>query len=324
MKLFAFHDGSACGYYRILLPFRELQRGGHQTRTAYGEADTDGDEDVIVGERFDRPGVLPSWRRWAPRSRLVYEIDDDVFGVDPANWLAWRVYKHAVPKDVAAHAAQVADLVTVSTEPLAEVIRRETGHRNVVVLPNYIDERLLELERPRRDRLVVGWRGGASHVRDLAMVARPLRRFLDRNPRADLHLVGTDFRETFRRHPRCRWTDWSDDIWDYYRTVDFDVAVVPLYPTRFAESKSHIPVLEMAALGIPVVASDSLAYRDFVLDGVTGFLIRREHEWGRRLFELTQDEAMRREMGAKARAHAAAWTIQRNWRQWEQAYQSIL
>jgi glycosyltransferase involved in cell wall biosynthesis len=322
MKVLGFHDNSACGLYRMLQPFAELAAHGHQMLANYGDRQPDGDEDLIVAERFDKTEALPSWRRWKARHRLVYEVDDDVFAVDPVNFLAWRTYRSPVPREVATFAAQAADLVTASTEPLAEVFRREAGHDRVLVLPNYVDEGLLQLERPHRDRLVVGWRGGASHGRDLAMLAGQLRRFLARNPRVEFHIIGTDFRETVKG--KARWTDWSDNIWDFYRSVDFDVAVVPLYPTTFAESKSHIPVLEMAALGIPVVASDATAYREFVLDGVTGFLVRREHEWGRRLYQLANDEAMRLEMGAKAREHAAAFTIQRNWQQWERAYQSLL
>jgi glycosyltransferase involved in cell wall biosynthesis len=180
---------------------------------------------------------------------------------------------------------------------------------------------LLELERPRRDRLVVGWAGGASYLREMAMVAEPLRRFLSRNP-AELHLIGQDFRDLLR--VPCRWTDWLDDIWDYYRAVDFDIAVAPVAPIEFNRSRSHIKVLAYAALGIPVVASDAECYRSFVLDGVTGFLVRREHEWGRRLYQLANDEAMRTEMGAKAREHARAWTIQGNWHRWADAYQALL
>jgi glycosyltransferase involved in cell wall biosynthesis len=322
VKLLAFHDNSACGYHRILQPLAELERHGHHVRTMHGDADPDGDEDIIIGERLDHPDVLKTWRRWKPRHRLVYEIDDDVYSVDRANWLAHRVYKYQVPRDVTTHVAQIADLVTCSTNHLAEVLARETGHSRIVVLPNYIDARLLDLERPRREKLTVGWAGGASHARELAMIRRPLQQFLRRNPATELHMIGTDFRDFLRLD--CRWTDWQTDIWDYYRTVDFDIAVAPVADIEFNRSRSHIKVLAYAALGIPVIASDAECYRDFILDGVTGFLIRADHEWGRRLYQLASDPAMRAEMGAKAKEHARAWTIQGNWQQWETAYQSIL
>jgi len=91
----------------------------------------------------------------------------------------------------------------------------------------------------------------------------------------------------------------------------------------FARAKSAVKALEYAALGIPVIASDVGPYREFVLDGVTGYLVRRDHEWERRLRDLANDDAMRIEMGAKAREHARDWTIQANWRHWEQAMRTL-
>lgn len=325
MKLLGFDDGSACGFYRLLLPFAELARHGHQAKVRFGFTPPDGDEDVIVAERIDNDQALATWRRLRARSKLAFEVDDDVFSVDLVNWLAWRTYSRAVPRDVVAHAAQVADLVTVTCEPLAEVMRRETGNRNVAVLPNCVPDDLLAVERPRRERLTVGWAGGASHGADLQLVARPLRRFLERTPHADLHLIGTDFRPTIGAPAgRARWTDWQASPWRYYQQVDFDVGLAPLADTPFAASKSPIKALEYAALGIPVVASAVGPYPGFVLDGVTGFLVRQDHEWGRYLRLLASDAGLRAEMGAKAREHAAAFTIGRNWQRWERAYQSIL
>jgi glycosyltransferase involved in cell wall biosynthesis len=322
VKLLAFQDNSACGFYRIIQPLGQFERHSHQTRIVHGNADPDPDTDIIVGERLDRPEAQPTWRRWRAKHRLVYEIDDDVWSVDEANWLAWKVYKHEIPRDVTVHMAETADLVTCSTAVLAEQVRRQTSHRNILVLPNYVDEALLRLERIRRDHLTVGWAGGASHARDLAWAGPQLRRFLQRNPHARMHVIGTDFREFIG--PGVQWTDWADDVWGYYRLIDFDIGVIPVWDNAFGRSKSHIKALEYAALGIPVIASDLEPYREFVLDGVTGFLVRHEHQWGRRLYELANDAAMREEMGAKARQHAAAFTIQGNWRKWEAAYASIL
>jgi glycosyltransferase involved in cell wall biosynthesis len=322
MKVFGIHDNSGCGWYRVRLPFDELAKRGHDVRYQEGLVDRaalDG-YPLVVGQRMDKPEALPIWRRLRAQAKLVYEIDDDVFRVDPVNWMAHRVYSQPVPRDTVAHAAEVADLVTVTTEPLAEVMRELNG--NVAVLPNHVPAELLGWDRPRRDRVTVGWAGGASHGADMQMVASHLRRFLRRNPAADLHLIGTDYRQTVRAP--ARFTDWSADIWAYYRTIDFDIGLAPLVDTPFSRSKSAIKAMEYAALGIPVVASDVDAYRPFVLDGVTGFLVAAEHEWGKRLYELANDAPMREEMGRKAREHAAAWASDRGAELWERAYGPLL
>lgn len=318
MRIHGFHDGHACGYYRIRLPMDALSAHGHDITTSWGWDDTANGAPIIVGQRVSKTNALPIWRRLRPNHRLVYETDDDVWTIDPTNFSAVLTHDQAT-LDAAEQAIGAAHLVTVSTEPLAEVVRRY--HDNVVVLPNHIDGRMLDLERPRRDRVTVGWAGGDSHLRDLMMVAPHLRRLVDRNPTVDLHTIGTDYRRVCNLPGR--YTDWSADLWDYYRSIDFDIGLAPLVESTFNRSKSAIKAMEYAALGIPVIASDLEPYRPFVLDGVTGYLVRSEHEWMKRLRELVNDEAMREEMGRKAKEHAAAFTIQRGWKLWQSAYASL-
>lgn len=323
MRLFAFHDGTGCGWYRIKLPLGELAKRGHDVTMMPGsevQAAPTMPYPLIVAQRMDKHAALPSWRRWRAASKLVYEIDDDVFNVDQINTMAYGTFSRVDVQDALSHAAAVADLVTVTVEPLAEVMRQYNP--NVAVLPNCVPDELLTHERPHRNRLVVGWAGGASHSFDIAMVAQPLRRFLERNKHVDLHLIGTDYGPTIKA-PR-RYTEWDSDPWGYYRNIDFDIGIAPLEDTVFTRSKSAIKALEYSALGIPVVASDVRPYRDFVIDGVTGYLVREPHEWGKRLYELANDEAMREEMGRKAREHAAQWSISARAGEWEQAYEGVL
>ena len=320
------HDHSGCGYYRIRLPMEQLAKHGHDVKTAVGYDVVPSDAaqwPLIVGQRVDKHAALPAWRRFRARSKLVYEIDDDVFNVEQYNWQAYGVYSRGEVQDAVAHAAEVANLVTVTCQPLAEVMQKHS--ENVVILPNFIPEFAIDLPRPRRERPVAGWGGGASHGRDIGLIAQPLRRFLDRHPEWDARLMGTDYRPTIK-HPRCGFTPWVDITKDdraYYRAIDFDIGLAPLVPSVFSQSKSYIKALEYAARGIPVIASDVAPYRDFVLHGVTGFLVKRDHEWLKYLEELT-DPALRQEMGDKAREHARGYTIEANWQRWADAYGGLL
>ncbi len=323
MRIFGMHDNSGCGFYRITLPLRELASHGHdvcltpQNEAAVAEARR---WPLVIGQRVDKYDAMPLWRRLRASSRLIYEIDDDVFNIEPVNWQAYGIYARRTTQDAVAHCAEVADLVTVTTEPLAKVMREYNG--NVVILPNHVPGWVCEHVRPRRDRPVAGWQGGASHGADVALAAGPLRRSLDRNPGWDGHLLGTDYRPTIK-HGNVRFTPWvniAQDAAAYYGSIDFDIGLAPLVPSRFSDSKSAIKALEYAALGIPVIASDVPAYRDFVLHGVTGFLVKRDHEWLKYLGELASDDGLREEMGAKAREHARAWAIDDGWKLWEQAY----
>jgi glycosyltransferase involved in cell wall biosynthesis len=323
MRVFAMHDDSGCGFYRIRLPLEELAKHGHETQVVVGKDVRVADAatwPIVVGQRVDKHAALSPWRRLAAKSKRVYEIDDDVFSIEPVNWQAYGVYGRAETQDAVAHAAEVANMVTVTCEPLAEVMRKH--NENVVILPNFIPAWAIDLPREPNRRPVVGWAGGASHGRDIGEIAAPLRRFLDRYPGWDAHLMGTDYRPTIR-HDRCGFTRWIDiktDAPAYYAALNYDIGVAPLVPSVFSRSKSYIKCLEYAARGIPVVASDCEPYREFVLHGVTGFLVRRDHEWLKYLSELANDEGLRLEMGVKAREHARNFTIEGNWHLWADAY----
>jgi glycosyltransferase involved in cell wall biosynthesis len=315
---------SGCGYYRIQVPFAQLAANGWRARCQAGMPPPEsGEYRIIVGERLDRAEVQGYWRRMRARQRLVYEIDDDVWHVDRTNWAAFNVYGRATVQETVSHLCAVADLVTVSTHPLAEVVRAETGQRNVAVLPNRIPASMLDITRPRRGRLTVGWTGGASHSLDVQMIAGVVRDFARHHPAAQIHVQGTDFRPTLGLLT-ARFTRWQPDPADYYRQIDFDIGLVPLTGSVFDAAKSAVKAMELGALGIPVIASDTEAYRGYVIDGVTGFLVSTPKQWRARLRELAADAGLRESMGAKAKEVAAQHTAEGNWQQWAHAYAPLL
>jgi glycosyltransferase involved in cell wall biosynthesis len=333
VKVLAGHDGgTGCAWYRMEVPLRELGRhNGHEVTVVAAGTEAarsrPGQYDIIAAERLSENGQMGTWRRLSAHGRLVYELDDDCFSVEPANWQAYSTFTRADVQDAIAHCAEVADLVTVSTQPLAEVMGK--FNPNTVVLPNFIPGWVLDLpERPRRDHPRAGWMGGSSHGRDIQMIAAPLRRFLDRHPGWDGWLAGVDFRPAVR-HRRTGFTPWiqvNTDPESFYSSIDFDIGLAPLMPSAFNRSKSYIKALEYAARGIPVIATDWEPYRDFVIHGVTGFLIPfgKDHLWLRYMSELAADEGLRESMGAKAKEHARQFTIEGNWDRWENAYQALL
>lgn len=339
MRIYAAHDGgSGCCYYRVTLPLEELAKHGFDVTFAdSGEADgrrspvttsTLKGYDLIVGQRLNKHGGLSIWRgARTPSSRLVYEIDDDVFTVNTENWQAFSLFNREDIQDAITHHAEVADLITVTNSYLAEVMTRATGNRNVVILPNHVPGWVLDIQRPPRARPSVGWQGGASHGADVGLAADPVRRFLRDFPGWDLQLVGTDYRPTFRvpadRSSFTKWVRVNDDPRGFYETMNFDIGLAPLFDNEFNRSKSFLKPLEMNALGIPVLASDVEPYRGYVKDGVNGFLIRQDHEWLKRLRELASDDALREKMSLLSRECAREWVIETGWKLWAGAYGAL-
>ena len=316
------HDGSA--YYRLYQPVTKLKEFGRHLVgipapgsqiSAPRPEDLEG-VDVLVMQRPVGKLGSKGWDSIAGSTARVYEIDDDLLTADPSG------LPHLCdPKlrESVRHLLAASEMVTVSTPYLAELYSQ--FNPNVRVLPNYIHERVItEIRRPRRDRVTFGWAGGNSHLADMCSVQYPLRTFLHANPQVDFHWIGPDFSPLV--HRECLWSPWAENVWDYYRKVDFDVGIAPLADIPFNRSKSYLKALDFAALGVPVIAQDMEPYREFVEDGVTGYLVRTHDEWLARLTELAHDESARAELGAAAQKKAAGFTIQEHWPEWQDAYEA--
>jgi hypothetical protein len=152
------HEADGSGYYRFYLPFQHLSRAtNHRVMLPEpGTKSIPGDDfvescDLIVGQRFCGPHGIALWERWRGHTCLVYEIDDDMLHPDSANGLP-HLHDPMV-RDSFKVCIAASDLVTVSTEPLAEVIGRYNP--NVTVLPNFVDGDLLYTDRTRSERLTI-------------------------------------------------------------------------------------------------------------------------------------------------------------------------
>ena len=336
MRIFAGHDGgSGCSFYRITTPLAELARhDGFEVTFADSSFETGRppivtldmlrDYDVVVAQRWNKHDGLHVWRRASLWAKLAYELDDDLWHITPENWNAYHFYNQSDIQDATQHAAETADLITVTTEPLAQVMREVAGHDRVAVLPNCIPDWATRLPHTLHRRPRVGWQGGASHGIDIGQVASPVRRFLRRFPDWDLQLNGTDYRDTFRA-PADRaffvpWVPINEHPEKYYASIDFDIGLAPLWPTRFSESKSGIKVIEYGARGIPSIATDIEPYRDVITHGVDGFLVKRDHEWLKYLSILAGDDELREKMGIAAQDMARRHLIEDGWRTWADAY----
>lgn len=319
-------DEDGCWYYRIKLPLDELRALGHTTNysTVMPEAWKE-TADVIIGQRICNPAPTSMWQSLATRPnrpKLVFEVDDDLFHIDPSNSHAHFFFgKPEIQANLHANIA-VADAVTVTTEPLADVIR--PINPNVYVVPNSIPNWMFEgstykpdVVKPD-DRFVAGWAGSMTHSMDFKFAERGLKTFFSRNPDAVFHSIGADYAYQLKLDPaQKRYTGWISGVETLLRFNPFDIGLAPLRPHKFNQSKSAIKAIEYGAKGIPVVASACYPYERYVHDGVTGFLVRRDHEWAKFLRNLMNDPDMRAEMGRSGRDLASLHTIKHRAKLWE-------
>lgn len=317
-------DQEGSGFYRVAEPIRNLDPTKFTGEVSEVLPREWVHADVVVGQRVSKNDEeAQPVLRWVevcknPEVLSVYEIDDNLFAV-PEHSLAYDWYsQESVQRNIAA-CAEISDVVCVSTEPLADVMRK--CNPNVTVIPNYVDDSVLDIPRPSpRDTVIVGWAGSATHDADFIPIKPQLFNMLFSHPAVKFMTIGADYSSDYPEDRRIR-LPWVRSPKKMYKHIArFDIGIAPLVDDEFNESKSHIKVLEYAALGIPSIASRVPAYEDFIIDGVTGLLAETPTDWADCLEMLIMDSGLRRRMGEKAREHAASYTLQRNIHKYERLY----
>jgi glycosyltransferase involved in cell wall biosynthesis len=302
-------DRGGCQAYRVRFPFDAIKEhrpdlvigwGGVIPKPARETAD------VIVGQRVCNPGPSELWQKWAKAGdrKLVYEMDDDLWNVDPSNERAYYFFRNLDIQRRITENIQVAHAVTVSTPELAEMVREKTGHGNIHVVPNAVPAWLLDHQAERNHH--VGWGGSPTHHGDFGLLRQGMKKFLQHNKDKTFHCIGMNYAEWMKLPPaQCAFTKWVPTPEDFFLTIDYSVGVAPLADTLFNSSKSDIKFLELAALGIPTIASDVPAYKS-IQDGCNGLLIKNDHEWGRALKASVEQRDFFLEMGQDAKEYVAA------------------
>lgn len=319
-------DEAGSGWYRGHLPGIALTWLGHKVSVGM-RVPVDEPLDAVVGCRIANPGPVKGWRQLKDRGvRLVLDLDDDYFHLDPVNRAAYERWTAPELRQGLVDSITVADVVTVVSERLATVLR--DYHPDVRVIPNGLPAQYLAAPRDYTAEgrpLSVGWAGTSSTMAELPLAARALNRIADypRPGGVQVRLVGVTPQQAMAlgmRGPRVGALGWVERQEHYLQAVgEFDVWCAPYRDIPFNAAKFPTKALEAGFLGIPLIASAVGAYRDAVRHGETGFLVEpgREHLFGRYLKQLVDDPDLRQSMGLAARAKASRSILQALNQQWQ-------
>ncbi len=331
MKIFGWAaDNTGPAFYRLRVPLNALaQHGGHEVLVDTTMPDWALEEaDVIVGQRVCQPGSAKRWKRLADgvygrRPLMVFEIDDDLWDIDPSNTPAWNFFmREPGVLDRLTESVRLADVVTVSTEPLADVVRKINP--NVAVLPNMLPAPAFTagirnaLADPGNGGVRIGWGGGVSHELDMAEAVGALAQHFRRRPQDTFVNMGTLFPSVIKSvRESLEVMDWTTSMTEHYtRLATLDIGIAPLRPSVFNRSKSDIKVLEYGAAGVAPIASDHGPYS--IAEGAVK--VRMQHEWGKQLAYYASNHEARSHLAALAEQVARGRRIVDHWQSWEAVY----
>ena len=311
-------DESGCGWYRTVIVAEALRKLGHDVGQGVRITDEYVDSDAVLGQRVCNAGSTATWAAWNYERRVntVFDADDDYFHMHEHPEFGAAAVEYGQSRIQARLLANAASArwTSCATPRLAEIF--DAYCSNVVVVPNGLPERYLERPGPweRLSRKpVVGWAGSSFTQWELT---DPIREVLSRVPEwgGQLHTVGVPHpiaRKMGLTPPGSKTTGWIVGTENYLDAIDFDIWVAPYRRTRYNEAKVATKALEAAFLGIPIVASDTTPYRDFVQDGVTGILVGPGDSWTEAIRELMHNAQLRADMGRAAREQARDFTVEK-------------
>ncbi len=222
---------------------------------------------------------------------IINDLDDMLWQVPTTNPFA-KVYNGEVRKNLK-ESVQTAHFSTVSTIPLKEEVKKFTG-KDSFVIPNMLeDEWYVEPHVRKNEKLKVLWTGSSTHHGDLNALIKVVT-FLE--DKVDFIFMGAlpngITEEKYSNVGFVKGVDFDK----YRRTLvklsqEVDVAIVPLEPCRFNECKSNLKMLEMGAVGLPVVTSDIYPYQDSVRK--VKWSNKQHKDWIDILLEYSNNETLR-------------------------------
>lgn len=333
MKNLFLADGgpTACGYYRadVVAQFlaEELQDHGINLIGPAKGFDCETDFSAMIFHRLFRPHHLELFDKIkAAGVKVAIEFDDDLWNVQPYN--PAYINFGACERDVLAYTCERADMVIVSTDHLAGVVREHVPGANVRVCPNLMDASLYTVE-DRQEPCRVLWTGSCHHYMDLEVIAPALEQIVQE---LDVTLVffgdmpksmvdwtprlGTDF-ATFapasRFYPKIAYRPGGplEAYAPVLSAMAADIALCPLVDDGFNSSKSANKAIECALTGAAIIATDLPPYHN--LPGVT--LVPVDGDWYSAIKKLVLDVQSRTRLGLQTRLAAQNdWTWQKSWK----------
>ena len=262
VRVFMFWPGpSADNYYRIWLPAnycgRELY--GHGVEVVWGP-------EFPLGEPFDCywvHGIIDALdiahleARHDAGCRIVWDLDDDYWEFPQDEVPQWEWIEPRLPAQAAL--LDLADLIVVSTEPLAKVLEVPD---KTIVCPNLVEpfDTRLPPRIPGPTRFLVA----GSYVHDKTVVAvltDPILR-LSRELRGQAEFIFLGACPP-RLKPFVTHIEAVpfDDYWPTLRDIAPDVWLMPMVSSPYMDCKTPLKWIESARAGAALIVSDVPTYR---------------------------------------------------------------
>jgi glycosyltransferase involved in cell wall biosynthesis len=334
------------GYYRAVAPSRSLRKWfdieligadfQHWGTTDETYSRLGKDYDLIICKHISdgqtASNILATGKHF--KKKVLVDIDDNFFAVRKDS-PAFKDYdKGQQGRYYIGALLELADGMTVSTDPLKEVYSKL--NKSIDVLPNCVELEEWPIQRKVWDdgKIRIGFSGGVEHKVDLEMILEPMSYILAKHPNVLFEIcaavspqtameMGVKMNEFCKKDitKQFRITGGTEGAtWLGYpqllNSFGWDIIIAPLIEDEFNRGKSHIRWLESTMVGCPVVASPVYPYIESINgvktieDGKTGFFAHNNEQWYQKLEDLIQSKELRQTINSNAYEY-----IKKHWQQ---------
>lgn len=324
-------DRAACWFYRIHAPMIHVAKNnktdfGVTVASSIGK-DHIGEYDLAILQRQYKMDVFsPISEMKKVGTKLIYEIDDDLFHIPKWNPAYEVLGARKVQDGIKTFLGQV-DAMFVTTEPLKDVYKNYC--EKIYVLPNSLEYEFIFPGKKDTVKPVVCWQGSTTHEKDLEIARKGFEQIA-----ADDSLIFKMWCG-YIQHTRKPIFDIPNSevlpltpfegFFQMFGQVGTHIGLAPLSANQFNKSKSNLKFLEYTAYNAVTVASNFGPYKDTIEDGETGILVSDNREWYDIVMWLleNEDEYNRILQNAK-RVVEENFDIEKNYVLWETAIKEVL
>lgn len=322
-KIVAFRgDRAACFFYRLSAPLAAVaKRNPNWDISITGVMDTRKLADyklAILQRQYKADVFYPVLAMKKNGTKVVYEIDDDLFNVPKWNPASETLGKRAVQDNIKYFLSNV-DAIFTTTEHLKTLYSNYCD--KIYVLPNSIDFESLHKSPRNSAKKVVAWQGSQSHDRDVSLMLPGLMAVSKRD---DALIKLWHIENEIKNAYNVPYVPFAA-FYQMFSQLDGYIGLAPLTTVFFNKSKSNLKWLEYTAHGMVTIASNVGPYADSIEDGKTGILVSDNRDWADAINDLLDHPEKHAEIlkNAEAELHEN-YDIEKNYVMWEKAINEVL
>ena len=256
--------------------------------------------DLVFVQREVMPYGPPIFEALLVQKPFVYDIDDAIYNL-PGSFLnqllkcPWKVnYIIYRSKQI------IAGNQTIK-------IHCKRYNKNVEILPTVVDITKYQQKRKPNKVPVIGWIGSASSLQYLEHIQPALKKI---NCPFILKIITNKPEQITMSDINVQKITWNAKTANRQLKM-FDIGIMPLPNTSWAQAKCGLKAIEYAAMGMPSVVSPIGINKTIVTNKKTGFHAKTHADWTRYLSFLLQNKKQRLLMGNQAKQTAKKYSVQK-------------